>query len=113
MTGAGDLRYRVQCQSRGGGPDGEGNVIPGPFETRFTCAAAFKHLRGGEDVMAARLENRHPMLVTLRRSSQTQQITADWRLVDARNGATFAVKDVTAETDRKWITLLVESGGAA
>lgn len=107
-----DLQYKVHCQKRSVANDGYGNH-EGDFATQFTVGAAYKHLRGGEGVLAARLENRHPNLITVRSSAGTRQITADWRLVDARDGTIWAVKDVTHETDRSYISLLTESGVAA
>ena len=62
--------------------------------------------------MARRLQGRHTQVITLRASSQTRQITAEWRLVDARDGTVFNVRDVTPETDRTWISLLCERGVA-
>lgn len=111
--GSGDLYYKVHCQKRQVVDDGYGNTVSGPFETQFTVRAAYRHLRGGETVMASRLENKHPMVVTVRSSSETRQITADWQLVDARDGTAYAVRDVTHETDRRWVSLLVEKGVAA
>jgi len=109
---AGDLYYRVHCQRRVERDDGYGNTVA-EFATEFTVRAAYRHLRGGEAVMASRLANRHPVLITVRASSQTRQINSDWRLVDARGGTEWAVRDVTAETDRQFITFLCESGVAA
>jgi len=112
-TRHGALQYRVHCQSRDETDDGYGNPVSGDFQTRFTAWAAYRHLRGTETVMAARLENRHPIIVSLRASPATKQITSTWRLVDARDGIEMAVRDVTHEPDRKWISLLVERGVAA
>ena len=109
---AGDLYYRVHCQKRVERDDGYGNTVA-EFAIQFTVRAAYRHLRGGETVMASRLENKHPVLITVRASSQTRQINSDWRLVDARDDAAWAIRDVTAETDRQFITFLCESGVAA
>ncbi len=109
---AGDLKYRVHCQKRVAVDDGYGNTV-GDFETQFTVRAAYLHLRGGETVIASRLENRHPVVITVRSSSQTRQIGADWRLVDARDGTEWAVRDVTRETDGQFIGLLSERGVAS
>jgi len=109
---AGDLYYRIHCQKRAAVDDGYGNTVGG-FETQFTVRAAYRHLRGGETVIASRLENKHPVLITVRTSAQTRQIRADWRLVDARDGTAWAVRDVTHETDRQFIALLCERGVAA
>lgn len=112
QIGAGDLYYRVNCQKRVEVEDGLGNTVS-DFATQFSVRAAYKHLRGGESVMASRLENKHPIIITVRASSQTREITADWRLIDARDGTVWAVRDVTHETDRQWISLLCERGVAA
>jgi head-tail adaptor len=111
---AGALRTRVACQMRATvADDGYGNTLAAAWTTQFTVWAGYQHLRGGETVLAARLENRHPMLVTLRATDDTRRITADWRLVDCAENDVMAVRDVTHETDGKWITLLVERGVAA
>jgi head-tail adaptor len=109
---AGDLYYRVHCQKRVESDDGYGNTVA-EFATQSTVRAAYRHLRGGETVMASRLENRHPVLITVRSSSPTRQINSDWRLVDARDDTAWAIRDVTAETDRQFITFLCERGVAA
>lgn len=107
-----NLYCKMHCQKRVEQDDGYGNTVS-DFATQFTVRAAFAHLRGGEAVIASRLENKHPVIITVRASSQTRQINSDWRLVDARDGTAWAVRDVTHETDRKWISLLCERGVAA
>lgn len=109
---ANDLFYRVAFDRRAEVEDGHGNTVSDWVE-EFQCRAAYRHLRGGESVMAGRLEGKHTQIIAVRASSQTRQITADWRVRDARSGNTFAIRDVTHETDRQWISLLVERGVAA
>lgn len=110
----GDLYYRVDCQKEVDAVDELGNPVPGAggWATQFSVRAAYRHLRGGEDVMAGRLQGRHTQVITVRSSSQTRQITAGWRLTDARDGTVFNVRDVTPETDRMWVSLLCERGVA-
>lgn len=112
--GSGDLYYRVDCQKEVAGVDELGHPVPGAggWATQFTVRAAYRHLRGGEDIMAGRLQGRHTQVITVRASSQTRQITAGWRLIDARDGTVFNVRDVTHETDRMWVSLLCEHGVA-
>lgn len=112
MLGAGDLFQRIAFDVHIDVDDGNGNT-KGGWQERFQCRAAYRHLRGGEGVMAGRLENRHPQIITVRSSSQTRQVTADWRVRDVRSGDVFAIRDVTHETDRQWISLLCERGVAA
>ncbi|GEC15158.1 head-tail adaptor protein [Nitrobacter winogradskyi] len=107
-----NLYYKVHCQKRVEIDDGAGSTV-GDFATQFSVRAGFAHLRGGEAVIASRLENKHPVIITVRASSQTRQINSDWRLVDARDGTAWAVRDVTPETDRQWVSLLCERGVAA
>lgn len=111
ITGAGDLYYRVAFDKRIDGDDGYGNVVSGWAE-QFQCRAAFRHLRGGETVIASRLQGTHIQVITVRSSSQTRAITPDWRVRDVRTGDVFNIRDVTHETDRKWISLLCEKGVA-
>ncbi|NGO63953.1 phage head closure protein [Rhizobium daejeonense] len=106
---AGSLKERVSFAVRNEQDDGYGNTVAGWVE-QFQDAAEYTHLRGGESVIAARLENRHPQIIRVRSSSRTRRVTADWRITDARAGAEFAVKDVTASTDGKWIDFLCERG---
>jgi head-tail adaptor len=106
------LKERVHCQKRVPQTDGLGNTETN-FETQFTVWAGYRHLRGTETVIAARLANRHPMIVSLRSMARTKLIDASWQLVDARTGDKMAVRDVTHEEDGQWIGLLVERGVAA
>ena len=110
---AGSLYYKVDCQSREKIDDGMGNEISGPWATRFSVRAAYRHLRGGEAVMASRLQNKHPMIITVRRSSNTMQITPDWRVFDSRDGKVYEIRDITPELDRQYLSFLVESGVAS
>lgn len=109
--GAGTLRERVSFAVRGEQDDGYGNTQTGWIE-QFQEAAAYTHLRGGEAVYAARLANRHPQVIRVRASARTRAVTAEWKVTDVRSGAEYAIKDVTATVDNKWIDLLCERGVA-
>jgi hypothetical protein len=124
MTTAQDLSYSVGFLKREEMNDGMGNTIGDKLIEQFQCRAAYRHLRGGESVMASRLEGRHVQVITVRASSKTRQITTDWIVRDVRGshetvpdsgkytGDVFNIRDVTHETDRRWISLLVERGVA-
>ena len=111
MTGAGDLFYRFTAQKRTDEVDNYGTTV-GAFVEQFSVSGAIKHLRGSEEVLASRLGGVHPLLITVRATSLTRKITTDWRLIDARTGTEYAIRDVTPETDRAFISLLCESGVA-
>lgn len=108
---AGDLYYRVAFDKRGEVEDGMGNTQSGWVE-QFQCRAAYLHKHGGESVMAGRLQGKHLQVITVRASSQTRQITTDWRVRDVRTGDVLNIRDVTHETNRQWISLLCERGVA-
>ena len=107
--GAGALSERVSFSKRGEVEDSYGNTVS-DWILQFETAAAFVHLRGGEAVIAARLENRHPQVVRIRNSQSARSITAEWKMNDARSGTEYAIRDITPTVDRKWIDLLCESG---
>lgn len=122
MTTAGQLREKIAFDSRGPhvGPD-DGNT-QGAFEERFVVSARRQDLRGGETVMASRLEGRQPVLLTVRSTSLTKQITTDWQARDARSGSfvggkwtgiTYAIKAINPTEDRAWIDIIVEAGVAS
>ncbi|PWR24568.1 head-tail adaptor protein [Zavarzinia aquatilis] len=125
MTGAGDLVRRVAFDARDVLDDGFGNGVE-TWQQRLVCRAGFTFLRGGESVIAARLEGRQPIVVRVRASSSTRQIGADWRMRDLRAGAwaadaggaywagpVYAVRSVIPSPDRQWLDIMVESGVAA
>ena len=93
-------------------PNDYGNTVA-EWADEGTVSAEYIHLRGGEAVMASRLQNRHPQIVRVRASSLTRQVQTYWRVKDARTGVEFNVKDVTHTPDRAWVEWLVESGSPA
>jgi len=110
-TGAGDLSERVALDAPTSADDGHGGVV-GAFETRFTVWAEYVRLRGGEAVIASRLEGRRPTVIRVRASADTRTITTDWRARDARTGEIFNLRSVEPTSDRRFIDLLAESGVA-
>ncbi|MFZ2869849.1 head-tail adaptor protein [Zavarzinia sp.] len=125
MSGAGDLVERVAFDQRDVADDGFGNRVES-WSQRLTCYAGFTALRGGEGVIAGRLEGRQPIIVRVRAWSTTRQIGADWRMRDLRagdwaadssgsywSGPVYAVRSVIPTPDRQWLDVMVESGVAA
>jgi head-tail adaptor len=110
-TNAGQLRERVAFDERVVIEDEYGNQT-GDFAEVFQCRAGFIYLRGGEAVIAARLEGRQPVVARVRPSSQTRQIEPDWRMRDMRTGESFAVRSIAPTPDRKWIDVTTEAGVA-
>jgi len=112
---AGQLRERLHFQTRVEHDDGYGNTVA-EWATQFTVAARLKPEGRGEQVLAARLSGVQTYRCTVRKSSETVQITEAWRAVDARNAdRIFAVKSPPADFSEKGASLdmLVQSGVAA
>lgn len=109
IGGAGRLRERVTFSRRVDQANGYGGTV-GDWQDQFTVWAGYTHLRGGETVIAARLENRHPVVIRVRQSTDTLRISADWRAADQRTGVGYAIRDVTADPGGAFIDLLCERG---
>lgn len=109
---AGALDRRLDFERSGEADDGAGNTLT-TWVHQFTAATNRKWLRGGESVMAARLENRQTAILTIRNSAQARQIDNDWRAVDRRDGRVYNVRETPRESDDSaWLELLVECGVA-
>lgn len=92
--------------------DGYGNTVGGWVE-QFQTHAAVTFLRGGETVMAARLESRSPAVIRLRASANAALLSGDWRARDMRNGTTFNIRQVTRDPTRSFVDCLAETGVVA
>jgi len=108
---AGELRERFEFQERIPASDGYGNE-QGAWAARYECAARRQMLRGGENVMASRLEGRSPAILTIRANSQARRITSDWRARDIRTEEIWNVRSISPSERRDFLDLLVEKGVA-
>lgn len=111
---AGQLRERLIFDKR---PiqtdDGYGNV-EGEFVEQFECWARVRPLKGGEQVLSARLTGTQPVIITVRRSSQTALIKSDWRARDARTGTVYAITSPASNMDEKkqYLDIMATTGAA-
>jgi SPP1 family predicted phage head-tail adaptor len=110
--GAGDLKHRVAFDLRMPKSDGAGNGIA-EWREEFEAYAGFIHLRGGETVMAARLQGQHTLVIFVRASSQTRSVESDWRIRNSRDGTIYNIRDIVHSEDRAWIEFTCQSGVAA
>lgn len=89
------LRSYISFQKRGTVNDGYGNQVPGgAFVHQFYAYANFRPLLRGsatgvEDVFADRLQGNQPYILTVRNTSDLEEVTVAWRVVDARNANKF------------------------
>lgn len=70
---------------------------------------------GGEAVIASRLTGVQPVLITVRRSSQSRRIVSGWRAVDARDGTVYAITSPAADMDQSgaFLEVMATTGRAA
>ena len=108
---SGELRERFSFAFRQTVQDGIGNE-QGEWIDQFTCWAKKITLRGGENVMASRLQGRSPAVLTVRYSIQASGITTDWRCTDTRTSEVFNIRQVTVSPKRDAIDFLLEAGVA-
>lgn len=108
---AGELRERFEFQERVAASDGYGNE-QGAWAARYECAGRRQMLRGGESVMASRLEGRSPAIITIRANSMARAITTDWRARDIRSEELWNIRSISPSEKRDYLDLLVEKGVA-
>lgn len=119
------LYERVAFDSREVIQDGRGNV-QGDFVEQFQRYAGYTFMRGGETVIASRLEGRQPVVVRVRRDSHTSLVGSDWRIRDLRKGewigvgsdaywagTILAIHSVIETEDRRFLDIMAETGVAA
>jgi SPP1 family predicted phage head-tail adaptor len=111
MPGAGLMRDRVAFDSIAAGTDDYGNPSK-DWQEQFEVAAQIRYLRGGETVVAQRLQGAQPAVVTIRDCFDARAITPGWRARDVRRGTVFNVRAATPTDDRMFIDLLCEAGVA-
>jgi len=111
-SGAGKLREVLSFQSRQMIDDGAGNEVSGPWIEQCRANAEVVALRGTETVMASRLTGVQPYLATVRYSLGAAAVTTDWRAVDTRSGASYAIKTAVARERHGYIDMMLVSGMA-
>lgn len=114
MPKAGDLDHRLAFDKRTVVDDGFGNTVSGPFAEQFRVDAGVRPIKGGEQVMAARLQGTQPVIITVRKSGQTDLITTDWQARDVRSRTVYAIKAPPADMEgkRAWLDILATAGEA-
>ena len=109
---ASDLRDRVSLERQEEVDDGYGGVV-GQWVTQFERNACILLSKGGETVIAARLQSIQPALIIVRHDAETATITAAWRLIETRSGTIYNIR-TSADMERRgrFITMLCEAGVA-
>ncbi|MBL4767636.1 MAG: head-tail adaptor protein [Rhodobacteraceae bacterium] len=107
----GAMRHAVAFDERGTASDGAGGTSTNWVES-FSCRAEFIHLRGGESVIASRLEGKHVQVIRVRAFLASKLVTTDWRVRNTRNSDVFNVRDITPSNDGRYLEFLCEKGVA-
>lgn len=108
---AGQMKWRFKFDRRTSVNDGLGN-FDGPWAEQFEARARRQDLRGGESVIASRLQGVQPVVLSIYVSADSLAVTPDWRARDARTGEIFNIRAVTPAEDNRHIDLLCEKGVA-
>jgi head-tail adaptor len=113
--GAGALRQLVKFSRRDNVEDEFGNVSSGWID-QFTVHASITPRLGGETIEAARLAGRQPVIIRVRKSPDTVQITTDWKATDPAGvvyNVRTAVDPYLGDSQHGfWVDMLAESGVA-
>jgi SPP1 family predicted phage head-tail adaptor len=107
---ASDLRDRVSLEKQEEVDDGYGGTT-GQWVAQFERDACILLSKGGETVIASRLQSIQPALIIMRFDAETSTITADWRLIETRSGIMFNIR-TSADMERRgrWWTMLCDAG---
>jgi SPP1 family predicted phage head-tail adaptor len=109
---ASDLRDRVSLEKQEQVSDGYGGTT-GQWVAQFERDACILPSKGGETIIASRLQSIQPALIIVRYDAETATITADWRLIETRSGTVYNIR-TSADMERRgrWWTMLCEAGVA-
>ncbi len=106
---AGDLYHSYAFDKRIKTKRGDG-VEVGDWVQQFDCRAGVINLRGGESVLAGRLQGQHSQIVFIRASEVAKEATTEWQARDLRTGVAYNIREITRSDDRMWLDFLCQSG---
>lgn len=109
---AGKLRHTIRFERRSDAPDGYGNTLS-TWAGEYECRAAMTWLRGGENVLAARLQGVRTVALMIRDCAAARALTADYRAVDKQTGDVFNIRSVSPNENRAYLDVLCETGVAS
>lgn len=110
--GAGPLRELLMAESRSPIDDGMGNEISGPWTEQSLHPASLVARRGGEAVIAGRLQGTVSFVATARYSMACAAISTDYRFRSTRSGQTYSILTAIARPGRDYIDFDVVTGVA-
>ncbi|MCJ8138602.1 phage head closure protein [Falsirhodobacter halotolerans] len=88
--------------------DADGQIIQ-RYDERFHDRVSLRFLRGGENVMEARMQSRNPVIIGMRDSARARRVTSEWRV--RIDGRLYDVREEPRPTeDRRNLEMLAEAG---
>lgn len=93
-------------------PEDYGNT-QSAFVEQFRMHAQRRAMRGGESVMASRLDGTQPYILTIRQCDMARRIRTDWQARDVRSGQELQVKSIVDPTDRGAVLDIMVVDGVA
>ena len=111
MAGSGDLREKFTIRRATLADDGYGGEIE-TWADYLTMAASITYSRGGETVIAARLQAQQPAILRIRTSALARDIRPTDKAVNARTGEVWNIKEYPREArdSRGYLEFLIQSG---
>lgn len=109
--GSGDLREKFTIRRAALTDDGYGGQIE-TWSDYLTCAAEITFSRGGETVIAARLQAQQPAILRVRNFAASRDIKPTDKAVNTRTGEVFNIREYPREArDRRgYLEFLVQAG---
>ena len=113
QSGAGALSEIVAFESRAVIDDGYGNEVSGEWTERFRANARIQPIKGGDAIIADRLQGTQPVVIRVRYEPQTIGANTDWQIRDLRAGVIYQIKSsANMDEKRRYIEFLAVSGVA-
>ena len=112
--GAGDLHDRFTIQRNTATADWTGHPGEPDWKDQFTIWGNITFMRGGEAVIAARLTARQPAILTIRNSVSARSILPSDRVINARTGEIFNIREQprVSRDNRGMLEVLIEAGAS-
>ncbi len=112
-SGAGPLRERLAFEARVAVDDDYGNTIAGDYAEQFQAAARITPLKGGETVIADRLQGTQPYILTIRHCNSAKLLKPEWRARNLRTGAIYEIKSIANPDEKRQYMAIVAIDGVA
>ena len=112
-SGAGPLRERLAFEVRSAVDDDYGSTIAGDYVEQFQASARVTPLKGGETVLADRLQGVQPYVLTVRYCQAAKLLKPEWRARNLRSGEIYEIKSIANPDEKRQFIAVVAISGIA